>query len=320
MLRIPSCGVWFVVWGAACLSVSLATQAVEAASTPIYGVGVDNKIYAVDTAAQSIAFVANSLSSGVKANGFAADRMRDQLMYFGSSGDLLYYDVALTTSGTVATASAFGITSDFPPEDAAYHADAFWYVAKGDAANNILYKAPLTYSGGVPSLSGPPIEYQLTVAGSSSGMQFGDIVVNELTGRLYGSTTPVSGGMFFSLDMSALVAGTANPVAVISTSNTVGLQLAFSEDYSVLFGQRYIFDPLDPANPALTSGAWYTVDPLLGAYAAIPGFITTPGMRDLAGTVAPEPGSCLLATLGACGILLLRRRRSGGSAVIPGVW
>lgn len=311
MLRVSSCGAWLVAVGLVCVSLFAAAPA-RASSGAIYGLGVDNTIYVVDPVTQSIAVVANSLSSGVKANGFATDRTRDHLFYFGSNGNLYYYDIALNTGGTVATAATFGITNDFPPEDAAYYAGAFWYIAKGNAANNILYKAALTYTGGVPSFGGTPTEYQLTVGGSSSGMQFGDIVVNDITGRLYGSTTPGSGGVFFALDIPTLVGGTANPVTVLSSSNPIGLQLSYSDDYSVLYGQRYIFDPLDPANPALTSGAWYTVDTSLGTYAAIPGFVTTPGMRDLAGTAAPEPGTCLMAVAGATTLIVFRRRRAAG--------
>jgi len=139
----------------------------------------------------------------------------------------------------------------------------------------MLYKATLTYAGSVPSFSGTPVEYQLTVNGSTSGMMFGDIAVSDTTGKLYGSTTPGSGGLFFTLDMASLVAGTSNAVTVLTTSNTVGLQLAFSEDYSVLYGQQYI------DSGTSTSGQWYTVDAGSGVYSAIAGFVTSPGMRDL---------------------------------------
>lgn len=297
-----------VVWGLAGVAPFAVPQARGSAIGEIYGVGVDNRIYFIDPVAESITFVANSLSTGVKANGFATDRERDQLFYFGSNGDLFYYDVLSNAAGTVASAAVFGIDDGFPPEDAAFYDGSFWYIAKGDAANNILYRASLTYAGGVPSFSGPPIEYQLTVGGSAAGMMFGDIAVNDTTGTLYGSTTPGSGGLFFSLDMTTLAIGTANPVTVISASNTLGLQLAFSADYSVLFGQHYTFDPLDPTNPALTKGEWYTIDTNAGTYAAIPGFVTNPGMRDLAGTAAPEPATCLLATVGVTAMIAVRLR------------
>jgi hypothetical protein len=311
MLRVSSCIAGLMVWGLAGLMPFAVPQARGSSVGEIYGVGVDNRIYFIDPVAESITFVATSLSTGVKANGFATDRVRDQLFYFGSNGDLFYYDVPSNTGGTVASAAAFGIDDGFPPEDAAFYDGSFWYIGKGDAANDILYRAGLTYAGGVPSFGGTPLEYQLTVGGSTSGMMFGDIAVNDTTGTLYGSTTPGSGGLFFSLDMATLAAGTTNPVTVISVSNTVGLQLAFSQDYSVLFGQHYTFDPLDPTNPALTAGEWYTVDTIAGTYAAIPGFVTTPGMRDLAGTAAPEPATCLLATVGATAMIALRRRVTG---------
>lgn len=314
MVRLAGCGAWLVVAVTVSLSVSSAVRANGLPPGLIYGVGVDNKIYFVDTVAESITFVENSLSHGVKANGFATDRVRDQVFYFGSSGDLFFYDILSGTSGTVAPGSTFGIVDDFPPENATYHDGSFWYIAKGSTANNILYQAALTYTGSVPSFSGTPVEYQLTVNGSTTGMMFGDIVMNGTSHVLYGSTTPDSGGLFFSLDTSTLVAGTTNPVNVISSGNSVGLQLAFSQDYSVLYGQRYIFDPLDPTNPALTSGQWYTVNENTGSYAAIPGFVTTPGMRDLAGIAAlPEPSTCLLAAAGVSAVVAWSRRRAGGT-------
>jgi len=306
MLRFTTWRVWFLACvGVACLSLSPKANANGFPPGRIYGVGVDNNIYFVDTISQSITLTGSSLSEGVKANGFAADRVRNQVFYFASNGDLGYYDIASDTNGIVATGSVFSITPNFPPEDATYYNDSYWYIAKGDAANNILYKATLTYTGSVPSFSGTPVEYQLTVGGSTSGMMFGDIAVNNSTGRLYGSTTPGSGGLFFSLDMASLIAGTSNPVTVISSANGVGLQLAFSEDYSVLYGQQYI------DSGTSTSGQWYTVDSGSGVYSAIAGFITSPGMRDLAGVAAvPEPAACVLVGVGVMASIIWRRRRS----------
>lgn len=305
MLRFSTREVWVLACAVvSCLSLSLEANANGFPPGRIYGVGVNNNIYFVDTVSESITLTGSSLSDGVKANGFASDRARNQVFYFASNGDLGYYDIASGTNGIVATGSVFDITPDFPPEDATYYAGSYWYIAKGSTANNILYQATLTYTGSVPSFSGTPVEYQLTVGGSTSGMMFGDIAVNDITGRLYGSTTPGSGGLFFTLDMTSLIAGTSNPVTVISSANGVGLQLAFSEDYSVLYGQQYI------DSGTSTSGQWYTVDSGSGVYSAIAGFITSPGMRDLAGVAAvPEPATCVLAGVGVMVCIFWRRRR-----------
>ena len=314
MMRTCDCGAWLL----ACVIVAGLSPSPEANANglppgQIYGVGVDNNIYFVDTVTESITLTGTSLSDGVKANGFAADRVRNQVFYFASNGDLDYYDIASDTNGIVATGSSLGVTPDFPPEDATYYAGAYWYIAKGNTANNMLYQATLTYTGSVPSFSGTPVEYQLTVDGSTSGMMFGDIVVNPLTQTLYGSTTPGSGGLFFTLDMAALVAGTSNAVNVISSAHPIGLQLAFSEDYAVLYGQHYIFDAGDPDNALLTSGQWYTVDTVSGTYSAISGFITSPGMRDLAGIAAvPEPAVFLLAGIAGAAFVIWRGRPARG--------
>jgi hypothetical protein len=274
----------------------------------IYGVTVDNDIKRFDTQDQSFSFVATSLSTGVKANGFATDRIRNHLFYFGSNGDLYYYTTTDGSAGTVAPASTFGNVTDFPPEDASFYNGAFWYIGKGDNYNNKLYQVPMTYTGNVPSFSGTPTEYQLSASGSTTGMAFGDIAIHRDTGILYGSTTPGSGGLFFTLDMNSISSGTTNPLNVITTGNPISLQLAFSEDFSTLYGQEYRFDSNDPTNPALTSGVWYTVDTTSGTYNSI-SVTTSPGMRDLAGVAAvPEPGTFLLATVGFAVALAWNRK------------
>lgn len=274
----------------------------------IYGVTVDNDIKRFDTQDQSFSYVATSLSTGVKANGFSTDRIRNNLFYFGSNGDLYYYNTTTGGAGTVASASTFGNVTDFPPEDAGFYNGAIWYIGKGDNYNNKLYQVPITYTGDVPSFSGTPAEYQLSATGSTSGMAFGDIAIHRDTGILYGSTTPGSGGLFFTLDMNTLSSGTTNPVNVITSGNPISLQLAFSEDFSTLYGQEYRFDSNDPTNPALTSGVWYTVDTTSGTYNSI-SVTTSPGMRDLAGVAAvPEPGTFLLATVGFAVALAWNRK------------
>lgn len=301
-----------IVVSAAALSAGTAflssAEASILAPAMIYGVTVDNDIKLFDSQDQSFSFVATSLSTGVKANGFATDRIKNQLFYFGSNGDLYYYSTTTGSAGTVAPASTFGNVADFPPEDAGFYNGSFWYIGKGDNYNNKLYEVPISYAGDVPSFSGTPAEYQLSVSGSTSGMAFGDIAIHRDTGILYGSTTPGSGGLFFSLNMGSLNSSGINPINVITSGNPISLQLAFSEDFSTLYGQEYRFDITDPTNPAKTSGVWYTVDTTTGTYNSLSA-TTTPGMRDLAGVAAvPEPGTFLLATVGFAVALAWKRK------------
>jgi hypothetical protein len=135
---------------------------------------------------------------------------------------------------------------------------------------------------------------------------FGDIAIDANTGILYASTTR---GRFYSLNLTGDPTNTFSqlgaPIATSGTENTVGLQLAFNTDYSVLYGHSY------------ETGDWYEVGLADGARTSI-AYATAPsggkGFRDLGGaaiTAVPEPSTVALACVGAGGLAwrVLRRRR-----------
>jgi len=83
----------------------------------------------------------------------------------------------------------------------------------------------------------------------------------------------------------------------LGNDRSVGLQLSFSENGSVLYGHRY------------TDGSWYTVDASTGGLTAITGFVTIPtggvGFRDVGGAGADHAG----AGMGIAGAVVHQVRR-----------
>ncbi|MFM7245509.1 MAG: PEP-CTERM sorting domain-containing protein [Planctomycetaceae bacterium] len=281
----------------------LAASAVPS-SAIMYGVDNNSDIYEVDPVAKTFSLALSSTLTSGTSNSLAFDSARDQLFFIGTGTSLFTWTKG---SGSVQSLGAVpGNPND--PNNAAFYNDAYWYF---DFNSNDLYKLSLSYSGGVPSISGTSL-YSIngmnlppsgTVGFNTN--TFGDVAINTITGMLYASTTR---GRFYSVNLNGDPTNTfteiAPAIAPVGTDNTYGLQLAFNTDSSVLYGHSY------------ESGDWYTVSLADGARTSID-FTTTPfagkGFRDLGGsTVAvPEPPTFALAVMGLSGGLgwhVLRRR------------
>jgi hypothetical protein len=279
----------------------------------IYGIDDNNDIWEIDPVAKtsSLALVQPSGTS----NSLAYDTARNDLFFIGSDLKLKYWSRENGT--TVGNVSETPVVLANNANNAAYYNNAYWFF---DFNSNVLNKISLSYTGtgatAVPSIVGTatysiagmdlPNESNPSAVGLNTNT-FGDIAINADTGFLYASTTR---GRFYSLNLNGDPTNTFNQLgSIIATSgtvNTVGLQLAFNTDYSVLYGHSY------------EDGAWYTVDVGNGNRTLISGFTTTPvgdkGFRDLGGaaiTAVPEPSSIALACVGAGGLAwqVLRRRR-----------
>lgn len=283
----------------------LAASAVPS-SAIMYGVDNNSDIYEVDPVAKTFSLALSSTLTSGTSNSLAFDSARDQLFFIGTGTSLFTWTKG---SGSVQSLGAVpGNPND--PNNAAFYNDAYWYF---DFNSNDLYKLSLSYSGGVPSISGTSL-YSIngmnlppsgTVGFNTN--TFGDVAINTITGMLYASTTR---GRFYSVNLNGDPTNTfteiAPAIAPVGTDNTYGLQLAFNTDSSVLYGHSY------------ESGDWYTVSLADGARTSID-FTTTPfagkGFRDLGGsTVAvPEPPTFALAVMGLSGGLgwhvLCRRNR-----------
>jgi len=241
-----------------------------------------------------------------QANAFAYDTARDQMFFVSSSApggsfspkSLYLWDrgASLTLLATEAQAQV-GTTI---PANAVFYNDAFWFFQQNATAN--LVRVNLSYSGGLPSWSGTTDVFQITDYPTTFG--YGDIAI-DAGGILYGATSGTGGSAaFFSLDVSGT---TPTNYQLLKATGNPGLQIAFSPDYSILYGQDF------------ADGKWYTINKATGDVADIS--VTTPvefRLRDLGGssfTAVPEPSALAIGVIGLGAWAALGRRRivGGGS-------
>ena len=162
---------------------------------------------------------------------------------------------------------SLGLTAN--PQNAAFNNDAFWYFTHN---TNVLNRATLSYAGSgtsavpsVSSLASFPV-LGMTPTGVDTNT-FGDIAIDGNTDTLYASTER---GRFYSLDLNNPVLTFNEIVASPGNDTTVGLELSFNANSSVLYGHNY------------ATGNWYTIDTGTGATTQIAGFVTN-GFVDIAG-------------------------------------
>jgi hypothetical protein len=273
--------------------------------TYIYGIGDANRIWQTDPVPGQQSF-AISYSTGITgtSNAVAFDRNREQLLFLSQSNDLYVWNKSLGDAPgafqMVTTGSALGISS-VPVFNAAYYQNSFWFFKE---ATNELVKATLDYTTpALPSLSGTT-SYTTTGPTPSNYNGFGDIAINENTGTLYAAT---STGLFYTLDLSS---PSTSYNEILPFGSNISLQIAFNQDYSILYGHNY------------ASGQWYSINTTTGTptdlnFATIvPG--TGFGFRDLGGAssisaaIVPEIdpslcGSAIALLLGALGLIERRR-------------
>ncbi|MEI7862027.1 MAG: hypothetical protein WCJ21_05325 [Planctomycetota bacterium] len=274
--------------------------------TYVFGIADNNQIWQIDPVPGQQS-ASSTFSTGLTglSNAAAFDRGRDQMFFLSNSNDLYMWNKPLggspSTFQEIATSANLGISSSLV-FNASYYSNAFWFFKE---ATNELVKASLSYSGSaagtVPTFTGTT-SYTTTGPSPATANGFGDIAINGNTGILYAAT---STGLFYTLDLSA---PTTSYTEIKGVGSNISLQLAFNQDYSVLYGQNY------------TTGEWYSVDETTGNltdlnYSTIvPG--TSGGFRDLAGS-SPIPavpeidpasfGSAIAMLIGCFG---LREKRA----------
>lgn len=283
----------------------------------IYGIDDNNDIWQVNPkpGQQSFLDVYNTGLAG-QSNAFAFDRDRDQMFFVNPSGTfngtaytngLFFWNKpAGTFSLLAANGSSYGVASTIPA-NAAYFDDAFWFF---NANSLSLIKAPLTYTGGIPTGVGTFSSFLMDTGGALIANQnnFGDIAIDVTRRTLYAYTAGNVGGKFYSLNLDAPTSAASFRMIRASSALTpaVGLQISFNEDYTVLYGHNY------------DDGKWYEINTGNGDLTdlsfttLVPG--TSKGFRDLGGASVisvPEPattGLMLAGAAAAVGTGLVRRR------------
>lgn len=188
-------------------------------------------------------------------------------LFFIKNDLKLYY----IKSGNVSATEVSGFVSPtYQPGNAAYHNGAIWYF---EFNSNVLVKLTITYTGGVPAVTNKTT-YSVTgmnlpSAGTTgpNTNTFGDIAINNNTGILYACT---SRGRIYSIDLSNPTSTFNEILASPGDDKTVGLQLAFNNTNSTLYGHNH------------KSGEWFSINVSNGS--RTPLNITTSLFRDLAGS------------------------------------
>jgi hypothetical protein len=310
---IPAPGRWrsyrhlgSLLWAAiaAVIAVSFAALVEAAPTNLIYGIDLDNRLWYADPVAQVSGTVMQTGFTGVS-NALAQDPENDTLFAVdGTSNDLYWWKPGQPSFTLLATSS--GYASGTAVHGASFYDNAYWFFI-GDS--NELRKLSITYSGGVPSVSGTAT--YTAIGAPVTGNQGGDIAITP-AGTLYSYTNQVLGD-FYSINLNTIGSGTVGGYTAISTTSGTGLQLAFNSDYTVLYGHNF------------QDGNWYVVDTSNGALGS-PIYATVAfdgsGFTDLAGPViaVPEPNTLVLAALGGGGLCWQasrRRRRRGGGTDDP---
>lgn len=253
----------------------------------IYGITDNNEIAEVNMVSKSTRIVYTSSLTGVS-NAFAYDNARNHFIFMDNSKTLLYWDRG-SELRQVATTAQIGNPVTLPA-NAAYYNDAYWFFNEG---THTLNKVSLTYTSGQPAFSSLT-QYGITNSSlTAANNRFGDIAINA-AGKMYAMTAAGPGGVFYSIDLTTLVAtltptSSQNVATLISAttidpenSDVIGLQIGFNSNQTALFGHNY------------NNGKWYEVNMTTGAltYLSFSSGFPTSGLRDI-GDNSDETASVL---------------------------
>lgn len=294
-----------------------ATVQADPVQSYIFGISDANDIYQINPTVKSFTDI-YSTTLTAQSNALAFDRARDQMFFMNQSGTfagtpytngLFLWNKPLNTFSLLAQGSEIDVPTGDIPANASFYDNAFWFFKEG---TKTLVKASLTYSGSTPTGVSGFVTYTMdtgSFAPSDSQNIFGDIAINP-SGVLYGYTAQGVGnigGQFYSLDLTTVSgSNTLANYSLINTTTGTGLQIAFNQDYSILYGHQY------------SGGQWYEINTSSGALTdlsfttIVPGGPAGKGFRDLAGASiapVPEPGTMALALVGMAGAGYVVRRR-----------
>jgi hypothetical protein len=202
-------------------------------------------------------------------NAVSYDSQRDIIYFLRENLDLYY----VNANNDLILLTNLGSYFSSQPANASFYNNAIWIIQDG---TNVLYKLNIIYSGNsIPSL-GTVTTYTIANAGDVNNI-FGDIAINVNTGILYCANT---NGTFYSLNLNGDPSNTRTLIKASGINPSI--QLAFNNDYSILYAQNY------------ADGQWYTINTTNGNLTAL-NFYTVfgtgnTGFRDLAGArTSPKP-------------------------------
>ena len=206
----------------------------------IYGINDNNELAEVDMVSKTTRIVYTTSLTGVS-NAFAYDNARNHFIFLDNSKTLFYWDRG-SDLRQVATSSQIGSPTTLPA-NAAYYNNAYWFFNEG---THTLNKVSLTYTSGQPTFSSLT-QYGITNSSlTEANNRFGDIVINA-AGKMYAMTAAGPGGVFYSIDLTTLVAtltptSLQNVATLISAttidpenSNVIGLQIGFNSNQTAMF-------------------------------------------------------------------------------------
>ncbi len=275
----------FVLISLTIIGISLNTHA--QVPSYIYGITDNNEIAEVNMVSKSTRIVYTTSLTGVS-NAFAYDNARNHFIFLDNTKTLLYWDRG-SELRQVATSSQIGSPTTLPA-NAAYYNNAYWFFNEG---THTLNKVSLTYTSGQPTFSSLT-QYGITNSSlTAANNRFGDIAINA-AGKMYAMTAAGPGGVFYSIDLTTLVAtltptSLQNVATLISAStidpensDVIGLQIGFNSNQTVIFGHNY------------ANGKWYEVNMTTGAltYLSFNSSFPTTGLRDI-GDNSDETASVL---------------------------
>jgi hypothetical protein len=209
-------------------------------------------------------------------NSMSYNAEKDHIFFLDSSRNLWCLNL---TNQLTQIASSVTMGLQYSPQNAAYDNNSIWTIVSSGTNSFSLRKYNVTYTQqianpyqdkNVPSISGY-IDYPLNTAVLAGTNSFGDIAINRNTGILYASN---SDGYFYSINLNNLSTTTPNSIKVIIDFGSTYFQLAFNNNYTILYGSEDV------------TGIMYTINTTNGALTnigyditAISGSITS----DLAG-------------------------------------
>lgn len=243
-------------------------------SSFIYGIDENHDIWEVEFSDTNFVTASTLRSAGPNTNNSLGWCEHHGRLYWVNAQQEFQYWLRDTDQIVDVTGINPGVSIE--PGNGSYWAESFWWISWN---SNILNEAQINYEGSSPhasvgkctNLNSWAIRgMDLPASPGNNTNTFGDIAIDN-NGILYAST---SRGRFYKIDLSDPEESFEEISPSLGNTTDLGLQLCFSSDYSILYGQSH--------DPGLNTSAWHTVDLTNGTRTEIYSSPTL-HLRDLSG-------------------------------------